>query len=391
MDTLDKFRPVWSEINLDNLVHNLKEIKRVTNDTSEIMAVVKADAYGHGAIEIAKALIGEGIKRLAVATMSEAIELRKEGIDSKILILGYTPRNQFKYLLKYDIIPTIYDYDAAFILSKTARHMNKTCNIHVKIDTGMNRLGFKSKDETVEEILKISKLKGIYLEGIFSHFACADEHDKSFAKIQFEEFKLLIDKLKMLNLKIDIKHISNSAAIIDLPKYHLNLVRAGISLYGLYPSREVSVDTIDLKPVMTLKTQISNIKSVPKGTGISYGQVFTTDKASLIATIPIGYADGFSRLLDGNSLVTIDEKKVDVVGKICMDQCMLDVTDIENLHIDKEVTIFGEGKNVNSAEDIAKNLGTISYEVVCMISRRVPRVYIKNKEIIKVVDYISNF
>ncbi len=391
MEALDKIRPVWSEINLNNLVHNLNEIKRVTSNKSEIMAIVKADAYGHGAIEIGETLVKEGIKTLAVATMSEAIELRKAGIDSKILILGYTPRDQFKYLLKFDIIPTIYDYDAAFKLSEVAIDMNETCKIHIKIDTGMNRLGFKSKDESVEEILKISKLKGIYLEGIFSHFACADEHDKSFARTQYKEFKLLIDKLERLNLNIDIKHISNSAAIIDLPKYHLNLVRAGISLYGLYPSREVSADTIDLKPVMTLKTQISNIKKVPKGTGISYGQMFTTNKSSLIATIPIGYADGFSRLLDGNSLVTIDEKKVDVVGKICMDQCMLDVTDTPNLHIDKEVIIFGEGKNVNSAEDIARNLGTISYEVVCMISRRVPRVYMKNNHIIKVVDYITKF
>ena len=380
---------MWSEINLDNLKHNLNEIKNVTNKGSEIMPIVKADAYGHGAIEISKVLIEEGIKRLAVATLSEAIELRNAGINSEILILGYTPKSQFIYLLEYDITQTIYDYGAALEFSKIAKQEEKTGKIHIKVDTGMNRLGFKSRKETVEEILLIDKLSNIYLEGIFSHFACADESNKDFAKAQYDEFACLISKLEGANLNIEIKHISNSAAIIDLPNYHLNLVRAGISLYGLYPSKDVSLNTIDLRPVMTLKTQISNIKKVPKGTGISYGQVFTTEKESLIATIPIGYADGFSRLLDGRSLVTVNEQKVDVVGKICMDQCMLDVTDLKDVYIDKEVTVFGQGKNVNSAEDLAINLGTISYEVVCMVSRRVPRVYIKNRHIEKVVDYLS--
>ena len=390
METIDKIRPVWSEINLDNLIHNLNEIKKLTDNQTEIMAVVKADSYGHGSIEVSKALISEGIKRLAVANLSEAIELRNSGIDVDILILGYTPRSQFKYIAQYDITQTIYDYDAACELSKAAENLDKTVKVHIKIDTGMSRLGFRSEDKTLEEILKITKLSNIYLEGIFSHFASADESNKSFAKVQYDEFISLIDKLDKVNLHIDIKHISNSAAIIDLPKYQMNLVRAGISLYGLYPSKEVSIDTISLKPVMTLKTQISNMKKVPKGTGISYGQVFTTTEESIIATIPIGYADGFSRLLNGKSLVTVNEQKVDVVGKICMDQCMLNVTKVNNLYIDKEVTIFGEGNNSNSAEEIASNLGTISYEVVCMISRRVPRVYKKSGEIIKVVDYLIN-
>lgn len=390
MENLDKIRPVKAEINLDNVVHNLKEIKRVTNNT-EIMAVVKADAYGHGAIEVSKTLLKEGIKRFAVATISEAIELRKAGLDCEILILGYTPKKQFKYLLKYGITQTIYDFDAASELSKIAIEMKKIAKIHIKIDTGMSRLGFKNEGKTIEKIMKITKLSNIYLEGIFSHFACADESDKSFAKFQYDEFMSLIDKLEKNHIKIDIKHISNSAAIIDLPNYNLNLVRAGISLYGLYPSEEVLVDSIDLRPVMTLKTQISNMKDVKKGTGVSYGQTFTTNRDSKIATIPIGYADGFSRLLNHNSLVTIDGVRVDVVGKICMDQCMLDVTDVKDLYIDKEVTIFGEGKNVNNALDLAKNLGTISYEVVCMVSRRVPRIYLRKGHIVKVVDYLQDF
>ncbi len=391
MEAIDKIRPVWSEINLDNLIHNLNEMKKLTDDKTEIMAVVKADSYGHGSIEVSKALISEGVKRLAVATLSEAIELRNVGIDVEILILGYTPRSQFKYILEYDITQTIYDYDAACELSKVAEDMNKTAKIHIKIDTGMSRLGFRSEANTVQEILKINELSNIYIEGIFSHFASADETDKSFANTQYSEFISLINELDKVNLNIDIKHISNSAAIIDLPKYQMNLVRVGISLYGLYPSKEVSVDAIDLKPVMTLKTKISNMKNVPKGTGISYGQVFTTSEESVIATIPIGYADGFSRLLNGKSLVTVDGKKVDVVGKICMDQCMLNVTNVKNLYIDKEVTVFGEGENVNSAEELASNLGTISYEIVCMISRRVPRVYKKDGEIIKVVDYLTKY
>lgn len=391
MGALDKARPVWAEINLDNLVNNLNEIKRVTDNNSNIMAIVKANAYGHGSIEVSETLIEHGVRVLAVATLSEAVELRKAGIDVDILILGYTPKIQFEYLVKYDIIQTIYDYNAAEHLSNVAKEMNRVARIHIKVDTGMSRLGFRSKADPVEEILKTSKLPNVYLEGIFSHFARADEKDKTFAESQYSDFMNLIEKLEAYGLYIDIKHIANSAAIIDMPKCNLNLVRAGISLYGLYPSQEVSINNVDLRPVMTLKTQISNIKTVPKGTGISYGQIFTTDRESTIATIPIGYADGFSRTLTGKSLVTVNEKKVDVVGRICMDQCMLDVTDVKDLYIDKEVVVFGEGKNTNSAEDIAKNLGTISYEVVCMVSRRVPRAYKKEGNIVKVVDYISSF
>lgn len=388
---LDKARPVWAEINLDNLTHNLNEIKRVTDKSSKIMAIVKADAYGHGSIEVSKVLIENGVEFLAVATLSEAVELRNAGIETDILILGYTPKVQFEYLVKYNITQTIYDYDAAEYMSKIAKALNQTAKIHVKVDTGMSRLGFRSKANPVEEILKISKLSNIYLEGIFSHFASADEKDKSFAESQYSEFMNLISELESRGLDIEIKHIANSAAIIDMPKCNLNLVRAGISLYGLYPSRDIAIKNVDLKPIMTLKTQISNIKTVPEGTGISYGQIFTTDRESTIATIPIGYADGFSRTLNGKSLITIDEKKVNVIGRICMDQCMLDVTDVKDLYIDKEVIVFGEGKNTNSAEDLARNLGTISYEVICMISRRVPRVYKRGGDIIKIIDYISSF
>lgn len=391
LGALDKARPVWAEINLDNLAHNLNEIKRVTDDCSKIMAIVKANAYGHGAIEVSQLLIEQGVDFLAVATLSEAVELRDAGIDTEILILGYTPKIQFEYLVKYNITQTIYDYDAAECLSKIAEKMNKVAKIHVKVDTGMSRLGFRSKANPVEEIIKTSELSNIYLEGIFSHFARADEKDKSFAESQYSEFMNLVAELESLGLDIEIKHIANSAAIIDMPKCNLNLVRAGISLYGLYPSQDVAIKNVDLKPVMTLKTQISNIKIVPGGTGVSYGQIFTTDKESTIATIPIGYADGFSRGLDGKSLITIDEKKVNVIGRICMDQCMLDVTDVKDLYIDKEVVVFGEGKNANSAEDLARNIGTISYEVVCMVSRRVPRVYKKDNEIVKIIDYISSF
>lgn len=391
MSLLRKARPVWAEISLDNLVHNLNEIKKNTSSDSEIMAVVKANAYGHGAIEVSKALMEQGVEKFAVANLTEAIELRKAGIDKDIMILGYTPKNQFKYLLDYNITQTIYDLDAAREMSEVACEENKVAKIHVKIDTGMNRLGFKSEDNSVDEILDMSTLPNIYLEGIFSHFARADEIDKTFAEAQYSDFISLIERLEMRGLNIDIKHISNSAAIIDMPKYNLNLVRAGISLYGLYPSEEVRKEQVSLKPVMTLKTQVSNMKKVPKGAGVSYGQVFTTKHESLIATIPIGYADGFSRMLDGKSLVTIDGTKLDVIGKICMDQSMVDATNVTDLYIDKEVIVFGEGENVNSAEDLAKNLGTISYEIVCMVSRRVPRVYKSCGEIKSIVDYLVEF
>jgi alanine racemase len=391
MLTLDETRPVWVEINLDNLAHNIKEVKKNIKQDTMVTAVVKANGYGHGSVEIARTFLENGADRLAVAILTEAIELRKSNITEPILVLGYTPPVQYHKVLEYDLIQTIYNYEEAKILSKKATEESKTVKIHLKIDSGMGRLGFLPTDEAIEDIINISKLPNIFVEGIYTHFAKADEIDKSHVNGQFEKYTNLVNALEEKELNIPIKHVSNSAAIIDLPEFNLDMVRAGIMIYGYYPSDEVNKEDIKLKPAMTLKAKISNLKTVEKGTGISYGQIFVTDKKSKIGTIPIGYADGFTRLLTGKAEVYIKGKRVNVVGKICMDQCMIDLSDIEDVKLGDEVVIFGYEKELYPrVEELAKKIDTINYEIICMVGRRIPRVYIKDSEIIKIKDYLSD-
>ena len=389
MINLEETRPVWAEINLDNLAHNIKEVRKNTREDAKVTAVVKANGYGHGSTDIAKTFLENGADRLAVAILTEAIELRKAGIKAPILVLGYTPNTQFDKVLQYDLIQTVYSYEDAKILSKTAIDMDKEAVIHIKIDTGMSRIGFLPNEDAVEKILEINKLENINIEGMYTHFAKADETDKGHAKGQFEKYIKVSDSLKEKGLDIKIKHVSNSAAIIDLEDYNLDMVRAGIMIYGFYPSDEVSKENIKLKPAMNLKARVSHVKTVPKGTGISYGQIFKTERESKIATLPIGYADGFTRLLTGKAEVYVNGKRVKVVGKICMDQCMIDVTEIEDIQVGDEVVIFGYGnEGYPSAEELAEKIGTINYEIVCMVGRRIPRVYTSQGNIVKVRDYL---
>ena len=388
MFTFDNLRPVWAEINLENLAHNMREVRKITKEDTIIAAVVKANAYGHGAIESSKVFLENGADRLVVASLSEAIELRLGGIDAPILVLGYTPEGQYEEVLKYNIIQTIYDYTLARELSKCATKIGRKAKIHIKIDSGMGRIGFLSGEKSVEDIIKISQLPNIEIEGIYTHFATADELDKSFTRLQYNRFMDIVNKLENRGLNIPIKHMSNSAAIIDLPEYNLDMVRAGIMLYGLYPSQDVNKDNIKLKPAMTLKAKVFNVKTVPNGFGISYGQIFTTERESKIATIPIGYADGFTRLLTSKGEAFINGKMVPIVGKICMDQSMLDITDVDEVSIGDEVILFGDGEKGLHIDEVANKLNTINYEIVCMVGRRVPRVYMKNGEIIGIRDYV---
>lgn len=254
----------------------------------------------------------------------------------------------------------------------------------------MGRIGFLPEDGAIDEIINISKLPNIYIEGIFTHFATADEKDKAYTRLQFERFSTVVDKLEKKGLSIPIKHVSNSAAIIELPEYELDMVRPGIILYGYYPSNDVNKDRIKLKPAMTVKAKISHLKTVPKGTGISYGQIFVTDRESKIATIPIGYADGFTRILSSKAEVSIKGKRVPVVGRICMDQCMLDVTDVEDVKVGDEVVLLGYEEGQPDAVEIGEKLNTISYEILCGVGRRIPRVYIKDGDITYIKDYLLN-
>lgn len=388
LESLDGIRPAWVEINLDNLAHNITQVKRIVREDTLITAVVKANAYGHGSVEAAKVFLANGADRLAVGTLSEAIELRKANIYAPILVLGYIPKSQYPLAIKWKIIQTIYNYESAERLSNAAHSLGERALIHIKIDSGMGRLGFLPNDDSVEDIVKISQLPNLDIEGIYSHFSMADERDKGYSLHQFERFMDVVEKLDKKGVYIPIKHISNSAAIIDLPQYHLDMIRPGIMLYGYYPSEEVDKDRIALKPAMTLKAKVSNIKRVPKGSCISYGGLYITEEESKIATIPIGYADGFSRLLTSKAEVYIKGQRVPVAGRICMDQCMLDVSNVEGVNIDDQVVLFGYEEGYPTVEEIANKLNTNSYEVICMVGRRVPRVYIQEGQIVKIVEYL---
>ncbi|MGO5064251.1 MULTISPECIES: alanine racemase [unclassified Clostridium] len=381
-------RAVWAEIDLDNLQYNVEQVKKICKN-KDIIGVIKANAYGHGAMEIAPTLLENGVTRLAVAVLSEAMELRMSGVKRPIMILGYTPGSLGDMLLDNDIEQSVYSYNDALELSRVAVLKRKILKIHIVIDTGMGRIGFLPTKESVEDVYKISKLPNIKIEGIFSHFSSADELNKDYTLYQMNKYNEFINELENKNLSIPIKHIANSAAIIDLENTHLDAVRAGIIMYGYYPSNDVLKDNIKLKPVMSLKTSIVHIKKVPAGEYISYGRTFKTEKESIIATLPIGYADGYNRLLSNKGKVIVNGKLAPIVGRVCMDQCMIDVTSIEDLKVGDLVTIMGEENGVSyTAEDIASEIGTISYEVICNVNKRVPRVYKKDGKIINVVNYV---
>ena len=388
MLNLDRFRPVWAEINLDHLIHNIKEVRRIVRPETKICVVIKADAYGHGAREIAEVLLDHGADRLAVATLSEAIQLRRVYPDVQIMVLGYTPESCAEDVIIHNIIQTVYSLEQAKQFSKIAQELNNHVVFHIKIDTGMSRLGFQATDETIMKIVEISKLPNTTIEGIFTHFAVADELDKNFTKKQYEKFINLCNKLEDQNIKIPIKHVSNSAAIIDLPEMNLDMVRAGIMLYGLYPSHEVHKSAVNLKQVLSLKAKISHVKDVSEKIGVSYGLKFVTEKPSQLATLPLGYADGFTRMLTGKAEVLVKGSKVPVVGRICMDQCMIDTSGLNVRRGDEVILLGTDGYNSISIDDVAQKLETINYEIICMIGKRVPRVYIKDNEILRIKDHL---
>lgn len=384
------FNRAWAEINLDSIAHNVREIRRVTNRKAEIMGVVKADAYGHGVLEVAKTLLNNGVTRLAVSMLDEAIQLRKQGIDVPILILSFTDPRRAQEIIENKLTQTVFSHDLANALSEASVKLNKNVKIHIKIDTGMSRVGFMSGYSAIKNVLEIAKLPGIIIEGLFTHFASADEKDKSYTFMQFERFMSIFSELNRVGLYIPIKHVANSAAVIEFPEMHLDMIRPGIILYGLYPSDEVDKSKIVLKPAMTLKANVTLIKDVEKDTCISYGRIFTTVRQSKIATVPIGYADGYSRLLNKKAKVLINGELVPVIGKICMDQCMTDVTDLKNeVSVGDEVVLFGkQGDKEITIEDVARDIGTINYEVVCIIGKRIPRIYLQNGKISGVLNYL---
>lgn len=381
-------RPVWAEIDLDILANNMKNIKKLAGN-KEVTAVVKADAYGHGALDVAPCLLENGASRLAVAMLTEAIELRNNNIKAPIMILGYTPLDLGEELINFDIEQTIYDLDYARELSSLAIKLNKKAKVHIAIDTGMGRIGFLPTDESFNSICEICSLDGLDAVGIFTHFSSSDEADKEYTQYQFNQIYDFIRKLENNGINIPLKHASNSAAIIDLPNTYLDAVRAGIILYGYYPSNEVKKENLSIKPALTLKAKIAHVKELESNMYISYNRTFKTSRKSKIATIPIGYADGYIRTLKHDAKIIVNGQLAPIVGNICMDQFMIDVTDIPNVKTGDEVILLGESNGIKfNADDIAKCMNSINYEVLCLLKKRVPRAYIKSGQIIHVKNNV---
>ncbi len=378
-------RPVWMEVDLDSLVHNLREVKKNLKPPASVIGVVKADGYGHGAVEVARVLLEEGVDRLAVAVLDEGMELRNAGIEVPILNLGYTPPYHYDLLCQYDVTPTIYNYDDAVSLSRKAAEKKRRIKIHIKLDTGMGRIGFIPGKDSLEAVSKIYNLDGIIIEGIFTHFSVADIEDKSYTYMQYRKYIDFCNKLADRGINIPIKHVCNSAAIIDHPDMHLDMVRPGIILYGYFSDREVRKDLASPRPVASLKARISHVKTIPAGASVGYGRKFIAYRETVVATLPLGYADGYSRILSGKANVLVKGREVPVIGNICMDQCMIDVTEIEGVEVGEEVVLMGsQGGRSITALDLAGLMGTIQHEVLCGISKRVPRVYIKDGKAVKV-------
>lgn len=382
---INGIRPVWMEVNLDNLAYNIRQIKNNIKAPASIMGIVKADGYGHGAVEISRVLLEEGVQRLGVAVLDEGIALRQEGIDVPILVLGYTPPQLFDKVLEHRITPTLYNYQDALRLSELASKNGSSVKVHLKLDTGMGRIGMIPGQDSLDMVSNIYALPGIKIEGIFTHFSVADEKDKTYTREQFKKFTGFVNALKERGIDIPLRHAGNSAASIDLPETHLDMVRPGVILYGLYPSDEVEKGKLSLKPLASLKTVISHVKTVPPGTSVGYGRKYISAGERVIATLPIGYADGYTRLLSGKASVLVHGTRAPLAGNICMDQCMIDVTGIEGVKVGDEVVLMGsQGEETITAEELASLLGTINYEIVCLIGKRVPRVYIKDGKVQKI-------
>lgn len=388
---MDFVKRTWAEISLDAVTHNFNEIKSKLGN-SKICCVIKADGYGHGAVQLARIYEQLGADFFAVSNIDEGIELRDSGLTLPILILGYTPVFEAERLAQYDISQAVFSLDYARALSERCRNINVSVNIHIKIDTGMSRIGFMCQefprdDNSIKEICEACALPNLNAEGLFTHFCVSDECEegRQFTEKQYQNFTHVKNALKDNGLDIKICHCSNSGAIEDYSNTYCDMVRAGIILYGLAPSPKL-YGKLDLIPAMTLKTTVAYVKELKKGATVSYGRTFTAPEDMRIATVPIGYADGYVRANAKDGYMLVNGQKAKIVGRICMDQTMLDVTGLDYIEQGDEVIVFGTGKcGEPTADSIAKNTDTINYEVVCLVGKRVPRIYYKNGKITKVM------
>lgn len=382
-------RPTWAEIDLDAIQHNVREVKRLLPEGTELMAVVKANGYGHGAGPVAKAALAAGATRLAVSSVDEGIELRQEGIDAPILVLGYTDPTSAGDVVAWKLTQTVYEPQLLAALQAAAASVHAVVKVHLKIDTGMGRIGVSNGDDALALAKQVQDSDALLLEGIFTHFATADEADTSYADKQAAKWQEICAILDREDINVPLQHISNSAAILHHPRCSDtpmgNMVRLGISMYGYYPSDEVQ-KAAPLRPALRFVSRIVHLKAVPAGTSISYGATHTTcADGTRIATVPVGYADGYSRLLSGKGHALVRGVRVPVIGRVCMDQLMLDVSGVPSAEMGDEVVLYGsQGEAEITLEEVAARIGTITYEVVCDLGRRVPRVYLQQGETVLV-------
>ncbi len=390
-------RRTWAEVDVDAIRHNYNIIRQTVRKDTDIMCVIKADGYGHGAVFLAKLYEELGADKFAVSNIEEAMQLRENGVSLPILILGFTPAEMAKQLADNDISQAVFTDEYARELSRFAAEDNVNVKIHIKLDTGMSRIGFMYQNterdaQSIDTIEKVCSLPNLIHEGIFTHFAMSDEGEEGVIPTthQLDCFVSAVEKLKAKGIEFETVHCSNSGAIIDYKQANFDCVRAGIILYGLSPSAKLA-GKLDLRPAMKIKSVVAQIKTVAADTPVSYGGTFVTDKPTKTATVPIGYADGYTRSLGNRAYMTVRGKKAPVIGRVCMDQVMLDVSGIDDVKVGDEVTVIGNGSdNALSFDDIAKLTGTINYEVVCLVGKRVPRVYLKGGKNIAIMDSLRS-
>ncbi|NLY54580.1 MAG: alanine racemase [Firmicutes bacterium] len=376
-------RPTWAEINLDYLAHNIGQIRRQLAPDCQIIAVVKADAYGHGSIQIARAALAAGATWLAVSMLDEAVNLRQAGITAPILVMGYTPPEQGAVAARLGVSLAVYERRGAEGLVEVAKQTGKTLKVHLKVDTGMSRLGVMAS-EAVALASFLRDLPGCELEGVFTHLASADEPDPLPTLKQTQMFSDVLNSLQQVGICAPLVHVANSAAAVRFPRSRFNAVRLGLAMYGFYPYPGMQEQGISLIPIMSLKTTVTHAKWLPVGTPISYGGRFITQRPSYIVTLPIGYGDGLARSLGGKVSVYLRGQQVRLVGSICMDQCMADATAVPEAQAGDEVLVWGSDLSKNTAADFAGAMGTIVYEVTTMLSKRVPRLYLQSGQIVAV-------
>lgn len=388
---IKEYYRVKADIDLDAIHENVVNAKALTKPGTKLMAIIKADAYGHGAVMVAHTL--EDIAdAYGVAILEEGIELRQSGINKPILILGYTPAPLYPAMIKYDIATAVFEYDMAKKMSDAAEKIGKKAKIHIKLDTGMSRIGFKQDDESLEVIKKIAELPGIEIEGCFTHFATMDEKDKTKAMKQFERYMDFVKRIEDAGIKIPVKHVSNSAGIIEKPEVNLDMVRDGICVYGMYPSEEVDKTKLKLTPAMEIKSYVSFVKTLEAGVEIGYGGTYTTTQETTVATIPVGYADGYSRALSNRGRVLIKGKSFPIIGRICMDQFMVDISSKPDIKQGDEVTLVGrDGDEYISIEEVADMSYSFNYEFVCDIGKRIPRVYYRDGKVVATKDFYPEY